>query len=904
MSSDDLITAGGSAQRWRSDLPGKKGMTREVRIVAYGFIVAVILGGLFGVVAWLFTSKVETLFICVPVLDYDFKELPAVPLGKADAVQLREQLKTTFTFSDNFDLEKYKTRNTMLSYFNSEFDPASQGTDEEKKARKDRDPNNKNTFSKDVPLVVYISALGRQADNQPYLLPTDYAQDKPDTWISLKLIIETIQKHPAKSKVLLLDLSYPTAGIYEEPLKNDVSASIDALLDQMNKDKTLKMPVLTSCSPGETSQLVWVHRQSLFGYYLEHGLNQEAKPANKLTITVRELADYVSSRVENWARKCLQAPQHPKLYWPADYKDFELRKFRPGDQGDTPPAVPVSTAAETPEAKKQAELEKEKQVSAKVREQFFSDDLRKAWDAHDSYGQSADWVLAYPALRQWERQLLSAERCFQAGVKAEPYPQVPAFERRWLKVIFGLHHVQPAFDNKEWKEQLAKIKEYRPKKQDALNEQPWFEQASHAEKAQIIQQTLWNNLTSTGTLSPETVKTYYDMLKAIEQLEKKTGNTDSRTRLPSVELFLLQAINRQITEHGYDQELNKHGDNIKKMLRLIAQLEGEVGLILQDPIDLPTCQEGIRQAEGALYRAIEAQFVKDYRYEPSAPIAGLLRQAEVALIGASLQRKALQQNRQQYWESIKTLHASSEWVVYDSNLYDAWVRAADAGAKLGSALSTPARLEGQPATATAAIDLKELTQPYLPDELKKRSLLKQPTERLIHELNCSLLPAAAREETLRMILRQLEEEHRQVRLMDPKGKPPAQTEILSRESEWAERRKTIAKHLRALAGLPDTEKLADLKQKHQDLMEKKLWFNAARLECLLPVGQVPDVNRLALVVERHHATILLADWLRERLQNQQKLLANFKIDSDFNPLYTRATSACGQLKTDCQNLLK
>src|SRR5262249_41660173 len=148
------------------------------------------------------------------------------------------------------------------------------------------------------------------------------------------------------------------------------------------------LQVLCACAPGQVSQMAESVRQSAFGYYLKQGLGGAADGYNadgrrNRRVSVMELAEFVTARVDRWARD-RNARQTPVLLGKG--KDFELTRY------DTLPAAPAVEPLAYPFADAWA-----------IRDQWLANDYR-----------FLPWQF-----RQLQAHLLRAEQRWAGGVEVK-----------------------------------------------------------------------------------------------------------------------------------------------------------------------------------------------------------------------------------------------------------------------------------------------------------------------------------------------------------------------------------------------------------------------------------------------------------------------------------------------------
>src|SRR5439155_64864 len=138
----------------------------------------------------------------------------------------------------------------------------------------------------------------------------------PNTRLSLRDVLKSIEECPSRHKLLILDLVRPVADARLGILSEDVAAGIEKELTDVPDDNRL---VLCACSPGQVSLSSEAAGRSIFNYYVEEGLRGWADgygPRGRRDgrVTVTELAEFVKVRVDRWAQRNRNARQTPVLY--------------------------------------------------------------------------------------------------------------------------------------------------------------------------------------------------------------------------------------------------------------------------------------------------------------------------------------------------------------------------------------------------------------------------------------------------------------------------------------------------------------------------------------------------------------------------------------------------------------
>jgi hypothetical protein len=253
---------------------------------------------------------------------------------------------------------------------------------------------------RDQPVIVHLACLARtDAQGQVSLLPADARPEDPASWVALADVLKWVEACPARNKLLLLDVTRPLADPRLGILANDVADRVQDLL-------AAKKPpyfVLTACSRGQVA-LVWDEMgQSVFGHYLEEGLQGAADRygagAQEGVVHVSGLAEFVTRRVARWAAR-LEMVQTPFL-WSGGARDFVVRA-----------------------------------AGGKHAQRDYSDrdypiELRTGWDTWRAWHNSSAARTAPLTFRELAATLLRAEQRWRGGRDdAGPGPDLASLEQR------------------------------------------------------------------------------------------------------------------------------------------------------------------------------------------------------------------------------------------------------------------------------------------------------------------------------------------------------------------------------------------------------------------------------------------------------------------------------------------
>ncbi len=338
----------------------------------------------------------------------------------------------------------------------------------------------------DQPIVVHLCALAWAGADDVYLLTGDDGARLGDetTALSLKKWLEELKKCKAP-KLLLLDVTRPTAGPFNGVLLNDVAERARQVVTE-KPDPDLA--VLLACSPGQLSLTSPELGHSVFAHYVALGLGGAADgyPAGNGDpdgrVSAGKLATYVSDKVERWAEFNAGRRQTPLFVTAAGFKDFSLtvvprRPAPPAEDAPAPPAdMPGALQAAwqeyekrepearrlTPRALRQFEaalLRTEQRAAGGAEEKEFAKDLE---DARDDFARRLD-----AALKEVPRPAAqSLARAAREGKEFRPDPKVSQDVSRALLGLDALDFPAAAPAAKAQMERDRMAKELAPTLKD------------------------------------------------------------------------------------------------------------------------------------------------------------------------------------------------------------------------------------------------------------------------------------------------------------------------------------------------------------------------------------------------------------------------------------------------------
>lgn len=297
-------------------------------------------------------------------------------------------------------------------------------------------------------VVVYIAAyamVNRAGDVQ--ILAFDSDPYSSNTLLPLRTVLTRIKDCPERHKLLVLDI------MKSAPYPFDVGGTPDGVADLIRKELQAQkdseqlvdpnLLVLVACSPGQYGLWSESTHESIFGHFFREAFaDPQADVINRNgAISVRELAAYVTDKVDRWAIQYRGVRQQPYLAGKAE--DFELASLKPSPAGgQTKSAEREIPGAEgkavekgkTPEQGKIAAEPSDKlagkeaagpatEKSASAAESLRSDYpewLSKGWEIRQSWWQEKGkedfpGAAAPRVFRRLEATLLRAEQEWRGG---------------------------------------------------------------------------------------------------------------------------------------------------------------------------------------------------------------------------------------------------------------------------------------------------------------------------------------------------------------------------------------------------------------------------------------------------------------------------------------------------------
>lgn len=200
--------------------------------------------------------------------------------------------------------------------------------------------------SQDV-LLVYVSAHGVVIDDEAYLLCRDYDPRQPDAGrIPVSQLLDLLEDGAASTVLLMLETGqHPT-----DSRLGFIANTFPTRLEQALADSgTQKISLLVANRAWQPSLVSATDRQSLFGFFVQRGMNGAADLDQDGLLRLQEFSQYVIRQVSAAARSAgLPHPQTPRLIRPTApaTADPILLPMQPtvsqtasaGDESSLPPA--------------------------------------------------------------------------------------------------------------------------------------------------------------------------------------------------------------------------------------------------------------------------------------------------------------------------------------------------------------------------------------------------------------------------------------------------------------------------------------------------------------------------------------------------------------------------------------
>ncbi len=268
----------------------------RILLVATGLLVAVAVAA--GMLGWL-VGVPDTHFVSCSVTKFRDPTIPPNPAIDCDLLALRQG--NFFARTDVASMP-VQSKFLMTQHLNA--------------LAEDSRSNN---------VVLHVATYAIvDGDGRIVLLTSDYDPGQPDSGLPLNNVLRSLEKSPARHKLLVLDISWPNLLPAVTGGAGDVTAVLSKELHSVPDPDRL---VLCACSPGQVALTSETIGRSVFGYYFEQALRGDADQYNadrfeNGRVTVREAARLIAARVDRWAMKNRSCRQTPLLL--GEGEDFDL----------------------------------------------------------------------------------------------------------------------------------------------------------------------------------------------------------------------------------------------------------------------------------------------------------------------------------------------------------------------------------------------------------------------------------------------------------------------------------------------------------------------------------------------------------------------------------------------------
>jgi hypothetical protein len=822
------------------------------RFLALALFVAAA-GAVIGALFWIQPS-VPPVLLSIPIGEYEDRSLPPNPWAEEDSDTLREALPAAAGSEKGYNYQERTRLREVL-----------QGL--------------RNLTPVPPVVVVHLTALATVHEGGLYVLPGRAKPGVPGTWLPIDEVLDALTACPSKHKLLLLDLAHPTADLFHGPLADTVAERLHEHLLAKVKRNELPFFVLTACSSNELSLPMAEEQQSAFMFYVVDGLRGAAEgfgPNGQLDgrVRVTELADYVRTRVNRWARDCRGMRQTPRLY--GEQADFDLT-----DRKQMPPEAKEGRA--------------------------YPDWLLAGWKKRDEWVSKRAYRPAPIAVNSLQAALPQAERDWQAVGRPDRVQRVEDNVRSTLEmtatayaqtrddppptlrsVTVGSPPNAPA----EWStllesfltaaadpKEAAKAKEFRTKFLEKSNATP--------EARKTAATLIWRRLLEDAAPKEETVRGLSELWDEVDP-----GTTEA------------QAARRLAT-------WRRPGGTpwpSSAARQLFHAEDAASRAVAAAPAAFPAAKTLFDTATGRRRKGEEMLFdpVTRSREEQKAA-AEVLQQAEQEFVAAARQMGVVQSARAAVEDAALILPALAGRIADDGNRGNLrnWLDAADAATKLNGWLEAPASGgefplgEWESSTGRLKIALQALGAPYRSDVIKRRVEELAPGrapeyQALLDLLRGPMLVGADRKrvwDTARSIAGRIHKQTRDADAADndalrPPGANRSPDPPLQDEKERRERRSQLSIALLGVAGLDNIEALASARRaalgdatKWEPLASsiraawairlaeqagarrvKQEWPAADRRERFLPLERAPAGRPAAVEVRRADVSAYL-QWL-------------------------------------------
>jgi hypothetical protein len=220
-----------------------------------------------------------------------------------------------FAQEDEALFEKVSPQNLRVRDYQVKFQEAKGAVEDFRKVLARAGQSRLNPFNwRSNTVIVYVAAHGAvDEQGRPCLIPPNADPFDSQNWLKLSDVLQALKDEPAvkgKKKLLLLDaqriVSCWRSGLLSNRFAEEAPKVVSSVGDP-------NLYVLMAAGPGEVAWAAPELRSSVFGHFVARGLRGEANPEGS-SVSLAQLARYVSGRVDGYVQQRRGARQRPTLY--------------------------------------------------------------------------------------------------------------------------------------------------------------------------------------------------------------------------------------------------------------------------------------------------------------------------------------------------------------------------------------------------------------------------------------------------------------------------------------------------------------------------------------------------------------------------------------------------------------
>ena len=704
------------------------GFPRWFKILLACTAASVSLFAFFSVVSWPLSHVAQKPWLsCVVETEYLVPAVPPIAMARQDARLVQSTIGISMRGSQSPAVSESAKDNTELKRF---FEHQLQNLESET-------------------CVLYVAAHGISDEQTGYLLHGDSHPGKPESGYTIRKLLDSLVRCPAKNKLLVLDACRIDHSLRLGMLGNDfifhLKREFAELKDRMAADSQSRKQniwILCACDDGQVSCTSPALGVSPFALAVTYGLrggslvDQPQKLTNKRDgrASTAELGDYVAQSVSSWALKHHNMIQTPFML--SIGEDFPLamvnnsmtesdlwKEFR---GGETSPAAPDPAKSEQSPPDASAVAGADTPPKTETGNTVKKDDAKspKAGKTADAASGKAEGAPAAQSEPDLETLISRVGAYWSQGEKLLAVQGVLARPLQWSRFQQSLFRAEEALFSDE-KEQAEKILDHElPKRLSS------FKRQAHSANSPN-----WS-LAYQDDNNPDLAAQKLLILKVLEDPSDKNLVLLQKSEMIEAGLILSLARECRINEHWSDVRLIK--------LAVDTRTRGEVVTLHEYPYVLPFIRSKVESGD-ELRRRAEIALVTGHldRAEQGLRAARVLYEQA----GTEAETAAAQLTRTQHMavnlpNVIEWIGGDNDWTgrkLHDLGLFGDFVRGLDEFCHKPSA-------EALSALAKTADDLQRRGGRYAEDALqptewvRNRAALKLPflkpvlRERLLHNL--------------------------------------------------------------------------------------------------------------------------------------------------------------------------